>query len=157
MCNKDQGSCLTTRGAGRVRLPELGRPAPQPGWDRPMTSSLACQPAVCSGGHCLAQLRDPGIWALSQHMVPRAPCAAFLPTGDPGLGCKASHLHAPWGPWQPQAHLKTFGGRPGAHLKNGWWWQQPLPRCCFEDYMTSWSKCLLVLPDPQPHTPFQLP
>lgn len=49
-----------------------------------MTSSLACQPAVCLGGHCLAQLRDPAIWAPSQHIL-RASCATFLPMGDPGL------------------------------------------------------------------------
>lgn len=34
-----------------------------------MISSRGCQPVVCTGGHCLAQLRDPDVSVLCQSWV----------------------------------------------------------------------------------------
>jgi hypothetical protein len=59
-----------------------------------LTSSLGCQLAVCSGGHSLAQLQDPGVLALSQRGM-RAPCATFLPS----LELEAPSSPGPRGHW----------------------------------------------------------
>lgn len=79
----------------------------------PMTSPWGCQSVVCSGGRCLAQLRDPGISALSQHGVrvgaPRATSQLTpLPSMEP-------EVLSPRGPCQlyplatvrPQAYFAT--------------------------------------------------
>lgn len=51
-----------------------------------MTSPWSCQSVVCSGGRCLAQLRDPGISAPSQRGVRvGAPRATFQLTPLPSL------------------------------------------------------------------------
>lgn len=86
--------------AGRQQVD--GRPGPQvlcPGGGAgPMTFFLGCQPAVCSGGHRLAQLRDPGVSALGQRRVRLgAPCATFLLThsAQPGARGLSSHPRGP--------------------------------------------------------------
>lgn len=78
-------------GSGHLGREQVdGRPGPQVLCPRvgagPMTSSQGCQPVVCSGGCCLAQLRDPGVSAHSQLGVRvGAPRATFQLTPLPSL------------------------------------------------------------------------
>lgn len=57
----------------------------------PVTSSRGCQPVVCSGGRRLAQLRDPGVLAVSQLGAwVGAPCASFLLPQGPAWSLRSS-------------------------------------------------------------------
>lgn len=93
---------MPQQGSGRLGREQVdGRPGPQVPCPRvgagPMTSSQGCQPVVCSGGCCLAQLRDPGVSAHSQLGVRvGAPRATFQLTPLPGL--------------EPEALSSTRGG-----------------------------------------------
>lgn len=93
------------QGSGHLGEEQVGgRPGPQVLCPQvgagPMTSSQGCQPVVCSGGCCLAQLRDPGVSAHGQLRVRvGAPRATFSFIPLPSLEPEALSV-TPGGPCQ---------------------------------------------------------
>ena len=83
------GQLADGRPGSRVLCPHMGA--------HPVTSSRGCQPVVCSGGHRLAQLRDPGVLAVSQLGAGvGAPCATFLLPQGPAWSLRSSPPAPRW-------------------------------------------------------------